>query len=118
MPDWDRGLMNSSLATLSKLDGADFLKSITRHRLPAQAGVLVDAPLLLLVGFEVLADPCPELAAGARCPSAEEHAIRGRAIPLDLDLAERAALRFRIRARHGTAQECGKVIAERCFISG
>lgn len=110
--------MFSSLTTLSELNGTDLFESITRHRCSAKGWILVDALLLLFVAFEVLADPRPEFAAGSRCPSAEEHAISGRAISLDLDLAERTALRVRFRARHGTAQECGKVIAESCLISG
>ena len=119
MPDWDRGLMFSSLTTLSELNGTDLFESITRHRCSAKGWILVDALLLLFVAFEVLADPGPEFAAGARCPSAEEHAISGRAIPLDLDLAERAALRFRFRACHGTLQQCRKVsaFADGCFTS-
>ena len=97
----------SSLATITKLKGADFFESITWLGCPTQGWILVDALLLLLVAFEVLADPRPEFAAGAGGSSAEEHTISGRAFALNLDLAERAALRPRFSARHRRSSTLG-----------
>jgi hypothetical protein len=91
----------SSRATIAELNGADFLESITWLGCPTQGWILVDALLLLLVAFEVLANPRPEFAASAGSSSAEDHSVRGGAFSLDLDLAERAALKSRFSARHG-----------------
>ena len=69
-------LTPSNLATIPELNGGDFFEAIAGLGCPTQGWILVDALLLLFVGFEVLTDPCPEFAASAGGSSAEEHTIK------------------------------------------
>ena len=57
--------------------------------------VLIDALALLIRRFEVLADPAPELAAGALGAIAELHGVQRAAIGFNRDLAQRAAKNLR-----------------------
>ena len=66
--------------------------------------VLIDALALLIRRFEVLADPAPELAAGALGAIAELHGVQRAAIGFNRDLAQRAAKNLR-GSGHGWTTE-------------
>ena len=84
---------------VAKLDGWHFFVVIARLLLSPFVGVLVDALLFLLVSFEVLANPAPELAAGSAAATAEEHLVNATA-GVDLNLTEGTALPLALGGCH------------------
>ena len=91
-------------SALGQVDGWCIREGVALLFSTPELGVLIDALALLIRGFEVLADPAPELAAGALGAIAELHDVQGSTVRFNRDLAQRAAKNLRCSG-HGWKSE-------------
>ena len=77
----------------------------------SQLRILIDALALLIRGFEVLADPAPELAAGTLRTIAELHDVQGSTVRFNRDLAQRAAKNLRCSGHGWKTEYVGTLVS-------
>ena len=77
----------------------------------SQLRILIDALALLIRGFEVLADPAPELATGTLRTIAELHDVQGSTVRFNRNLTKRAAQDLRGRGHGSLTMHDGTLVS-------
>ena len=96
---------------LGQVDGWCIREGVALLFSTPELGVLIDALALLIRGFEVLADPAPELAAGTLRTIAELHGVHGSTVRFNRNLTKRAAQDLRGRGHGSLTMHDGTLVS-------